>query len=466
MAEKKSKAELLREQLCYQPKNSGLLLSDEQFEKAENFCEGYKGFLNASKTERETAQTVIAAAKGKGFSEFERTRRYRPGDRFYFNNQNRAIILCTMGSEGLEKGLRIVASHIDAPRIDLKPRPLYEDAGLALFKTHYYGGIKKYQWTAIPLALHGVFAMRDQTLVHVTIGEDEKDPVFTITDLLPHLAEEQMKRKLSDGIRGEELNVLVGGKMFRDDKASERVKLAVLKIFFEKYGITESDFLSAELSLVPAFKASDVGIDRSFIGAYGHDDRVSAYTSMMAGFDIAAPKHTSLVILADKEETGSDTSAGLNSRFLEYFVEDLAAPFDIPARTVLANSLCLSADVNAAYDPTFGDVHEKSNAAYANLGVVVTKYTGSRGKSSTNDASAETMGYVRAILDEAGVQWQAGELGKVDIGGGGTVAKYISALGVRTIDVGVPVLSMHAPFEVVSKSDVYQAYRAFCVFLK
>lgn len=466
MPKTKTEAKKLKEKLFYRPKNSGYINSDEKIKQIAVFCEGYKQFLNSSKTEREAADTIIKMAQKKGFEEYDVGRQYKPGEKFYLNNQGRALILGIMGSEALDKGLRIIASHIDAPRIDLKPRPLYEEAGLALFKTHYYGGIKKYQWTTIPLALHGVVVKSDQTRIDITIGEDAGDPVFTITDLLPHLAEEQMKRSLSDGIRAEELNVLVGGLTFRDEEAGETVKLAVLQLLNEKYGITEADFLSAELCLVPAFKAADVGIDRSFIGAYGHDDRASAYTSAVAALDLIEAKHTGLIVLADKEETGSDTPAGLNSRFLEYFVEDLCAPFGIAARTALSNSICFSADVNAAFDPTFADVHEKNNAAYINHGVVVTKYTGSRGKYSTNDATAELMGFVRRVLDGASVLWQPGELGRVDLGGGGTVAKYVSSLGVRTVDVGVPVLSMHSPFEIVSKSDIYQAYTAFGAFLR
>lgn len=466
MAEKKTAAQLLKDELCLIPKNAGLVFSDEELEKADLFCEGYKKYLDFAKTEREAVELTVAMARDSGFVEFDPQVQYKPGDRVYYNNRGKALILCTVGTEPLEKGLRIVASHIDAPRIDLKPRPLYEEAQLAMFKTHYYGGIKKYQWTAVPLALHGVVIRADGQRVTVALGEAPEDPVFTITDLLPHLAAEQMKRKLDEGIKGEDLNVLVGGRMFRDDKASERVKLSILKLLHDRYGIREADLLAAELTMVPAYKAADVGFDRSFIGAYGHDDRVCAYTSVMAALDNPAPKHTCVTVLADKEEIGSDGNSGLQSKFLQYFVEDLAAPYGIAGRRVLSASMCLSADVNAAFDPTYGDVHEKNNAAYVNYGVAVTKYTGARGKSSTNDASAEFMGFVRALLDGAKVQWQTGELGKVDAGGGGTVAKYIAALNVEVVDVGVPVLSMHSPFEVVAKSDVYQTYRAFDVFFK
>ncbi|MEG1773311.1 MAG: aminopeptidase, partial [Oscillospiraceae bacterium] len=325
MAEKKTAAQLLKESLCYTPENSSLLLTDAELEKGDLFCEGYKTFLDLAKTEREAVEVAISILREKGFREFDPHVQYKAGDRFYRNNHGKALIFGTMGTEPLEQGIRIVASHIDAPRIDLKPRPLYEEAQLALFKTHYYGGIKKYQWTAIPLSLHGVVIRKDGSRIAITIGEDEDDPVFTITDLLPHLATEQMQRKLGEGIKGEDLNVLVGGRLFRDDKASERVKLAILKLLNEKYGLIEADFLSAELTMVPAFKAVDVGLDRSFIGAYGHDDRVCAYTSMMAAAESGQPKHTVLTVLADKEETGSNGNSGLDSRMLEYSIEDLCA---------------------------------------------------------------------------------------------------------------------------------------------
>ena len=336
---------------------------------------------------------------------------------------------------------------------------------MALFKTHYYGGIKKYQWTAIPLSLHGVIIKSDNSSVKVNIGEDENDPVFCVTDLLPHLATEQMKRNLAQGIKGEELNIVVGSRPFKDDEASEAVKLNILNILNEKYGIIEDDFISAELEAVPAFKAKDIGFDRSMIGSYGHDDRVCAYTALSATLDCENPKHTVVTILTDKEETGSDGNTGLCSAYLKYFIADLAAEFGTDGRTVLSASECLSADVNSAFDPTFPDVLERNNCAYINKGVCVTKFTGSRGKSGTSDASAEFVGRVRNLLDSKNVIWQTGELGKVDMGGGGTVAAYIANLNVDTIDVGVPVLSMHAPYEIVSKIDVYMAYKAFSVFM-
>ena len=387
------------------------------------------------------------------------------GDKIYRNNRGKAVIAAIIGSEPIKSGVRLCAAHIDSPRLDLKQFPLYEDNEMALFKTHYYGGIKKYQWTAIPLSLHGVIIKSDNSSVKVNIGEDENDPVFCVTDLLPHLATEQMKRNLAQGIKGEELNIVVGSRPFKDDEASEAVKLNILNILNEKYGIIEDDFISAELEAVPAFKAKDIGFDRSMIGSYGHDDRVCAYTALSATLDCENPKHTVVTILTDKEETGSDGNTGLCSAYLKYFIADLAAEFGTEGRTVLSASECLSADVNSAFDPTFPDVLERNNCAYINKGVCVTKFTGSRGKSGTSDASAEFVGRVRNLLDSKNVIWQTGELGKVDMGGGGTVAAYIANLNVDTIDVGVPVLSMHAPYEIVSKIDVYMAYKAFSVFM-
>lgn len=462
----KTKGELLKEQLAYEPKNSYERMSEEEIQAAFDFCEDYKRFLNCAKTERESVTESIKLLAKAGFAPFDPSHKYQAGDKVYYNNRDRALIAAVIGTHPLSMGTHIVASHVDAPRIDLKPRPLYEESQMAMFKTHYYGGIKKYQWTGMPLALHGVVIKADGSAISVAIGEDPSDPVFTITDLLPHLAKDQMDRKLREGIRGEELNVLVGGRMFKDDKASERVKLSILSILHEKYGMIEADFLSAELMMVPAFKAQDVGLDRSFIGSYAHDDRVCAYTSLIAAIDNPHPAYTTVTILADKEEVGSDGNSGLSSDMLRFFIEDLAAPHGIPGRTVLMNSRCLSADVNAAFDPTFADVSERKNTCYVNYGTVITKYTGSGGKGGTNDANAEFTGYVRCFLDAAGVIWQTGELGKVDQGGGGTVAKFVANLGVDVIDIGVPVLSMHAPFEVVAKNDVYMTYKAFDAFYK
>ena len=461
----KNKADQLKEKLFYTKKNGLATADDATVQASMDFCEDYKTFLNVAKTEREAVKEIVARAEEKGYRPFNPKAKYAPGDKVYYNNRGKAVILSTIGTDPVEEGVRIAAAHIDSPRLDLKPNPLYEDSELALFKTHYYGGIRKYQWVAIPLALHGVIVRKDGTEVEVRIGEDEGDPTFVVTDLLPHLATEQSKRTLADGIRGEELNVMVGSMPFRGDETSEAVKLNVLRLLNEKYGIVESDFLSAELEVVPAFSAKDVGFDRSLIGSYGHDDRVCAYPAMMAEFNAVKPRKTTVTILTDKEETGSDGNTGLNSSYLKYFIHDLARMQNgTDGTAALANSECLSADVNAGFDPTFPDVMERRNASFLNYGAVITKYTGSRGKGGTSDASAEYVGRIRRMLDRAGVIWQTGELGKVDAGGGGTVAMYIANLGVDVVDLGVPVLSMHAPFEVVSKLDVYMAYRAFLAF--
>lgn len=455
-----------KEKLYLQKKNGGLVLSEEELQKADAFCEEYKNFLNSSKTEREAVHYAIARAEKLGFTPFDAGKAYKAGDKVYLNNRGKALILAVVGKKDLREGVHILAAHTDSPRLDLKQVPVYEDNEMGYLKTHYYGGIKKYQWVTIPLALHGVLVKNDGSVVTVRIGEDEGDPVFCITDLLPHLAADQMKRPAGELIRGEELNVVIGSRPFRDDDASERVKLNLLKLLFEKYGVTEADFLSAELELVPAFKASDVGLDRSFVGSYGQDDRVCAYTEMEAVFDCGVPDTTVMCIFADKEEIGSVGCTGMKSAFLRHFIEDLAAPYGIAGRTVLQHSQCLSADVSAAFDPTFPEVCERKNNAFVNYGVSICKYTGARGKSGSSDASAEFMGWVRKILDEGNVLWQTSELGKVDQGGGGTVAAYIAELDVDTIDVGVPVLSMHAPYEMTAKIDVYSAYRAFVVFCK
>ena len=461
----KSKGELLKEQLFY--KNESGVKDEKVVADAELFCEGYKSFLNMAKTEREAADFAVAAAIEKGFKKFDRNAKYQPGDKVYLNNRGKAVILAVIGDQPIENGTRIAASHVDAPRLDLKPNPLYEDSEMALFKTHYYGGIKKYQWTTIPLALHGVVIRADGASIPVVIGEDEDEPCFVITDLLPHLAAEQSKRTLGEAIKGEDLNVLIGSYPFKEDEVSDAVKLNILNIIYEKYGIVEADFISAELELVPAFKSRDIGFDRSLIGAYGHDDRVCAYPALMAALNVTEiPEHTVVTVLADKEEIGSMGNTGLESSFLKYFVCDLAKTQGGDGFTALANSQCLSADVNAAFDPNYPEVLDRRNAAMINHGAAFTKYTGARGKSGTSDASAEFVGKVRRIMDANNVKWQMAELGKVDLGGGGTVAMYLANLGMDVIDIGVPVLSMHAPFEVVAKYDVYMVYKAIEAFYK
>lgn len=466
MSKEKSEGKELKKALLSKKENAFLKMKSDDIKKCDKFCEGYKAFLDAAKTEREAVEYTIKLIEDNGFVEYKPGMKLKAGDKIYRNNRGKAVMMAVIGKEDIKKGVRLCAAHIDSPRLDLKQCPLYEDTEMALFKTHYYGGIKKYQWAVIPLALHGVIVKADGSKVKVTIGEDEDDPVFCVNDLLPHLAGDQMKRNLAQGIKGEELNIVIGSRPFKEDGLSEAVKLNIMQILNEKYGIVEDDFLSAELEAVPAFKAKDIGFDRSMIGAYGHDDRVCAYTALMAAVKCSNPKHTAVTVLTDKEETGSDGNTGLQSAYLKYFIADLSAEFGAEGREVLSNSQCMSADVNAAFDPTFPDVMDKRNCAFINYGVVVTKFTGARGKSGTSDASAEFVGKIRRLLDDNKVIWQTGELGKVDMGGGGTVAAYIANLNVDTIDVGVPVLSMHAPFETVSKIDVYQTYKAFEAFIK
>jgi len=460
----KNEAQKLKDKLFATRPHAGQTLTDAQWDEATLYCEGYKAFLQAGKTEREVVQNALEMAAAQGFAEYQPGKAYKAGDKIYVNNRGKALIFAVIGKQKLNAGMKITAAHVDCPRLDLKQNPLYEDSDLALLKTHYYGGIKKYQWAAIPLALHGVVIRTDGEIISVSIGEEADEPQFCVTDLLPHLANEQSKRKLSEGIKGEELNVLVGSRPFRDDSGSELVKLRILQLLSEKYGMVEEDFLSAELQLVPAYPVRDVGLDRSLIGGYGQDDRVCIYPSLTALFELEKPEYTCAVVIADKEEVGSDGNTGLQSTFFTYFVQSLCETAGVPMRDCITKSECLSADVNAAFDPTWPSVMEKNNSSYLNKGVVVTKYTGSRGKSGTSDASAEFTAKVLRIFRNAQLLWQTGELGKVDEGGGGTVAKYLANLGMDVIDVGVPVLSMHAPFEVTAKTDIWMAYKAFGAF--
>lgn len=441
-------------------------MTDDELKECDDFCEGYKEFLSTCKTEREVAAWVEDLAQANGFQKFDEFGdTLEPGAKAYYMNRGKSIILCVKGKRSIKDGVRISAAHIDSPRLDLKQCPVYEQEGLGYFKTHYYGGIKKYQWTAIPLSLHGRICKNDGTFVDVRIGEEPGEPKFCITDILPHLGADQMSRKANELVKGEELNVVIGSRPFNDDEESERIKLNILSLLYEKYGIVERDFLSAELELVPAFTVDDIGFDRSMVGGYGHDDRVCSYPALQAILNIdEAPEYTAITVLTDKEETGSDGNTGLNSSYLKYFIEDLARLEGYEGRDVLRNSKCLSADVNAAYDPTWSTPFEKNNSSFLNNGVCVTKFTGARGKSGTSDASAEYVSWVKTLLEENHVLWQTGELGKVDAGGGGTVAMYIANMDVDTIDVGVPVLSMHSPYEIVAKVDVYMAYKAFLTF--
>ena len=465
MSEEKSKTALLKEELMMGEPKGVKALSAEEIKKADEFCEGYKKFLNASPVEREAVIFSVEAAKRAGFTEFDPNAAYKPGDRVYLVNRNKALALAVIGKNGVKNGARLAIAHIDSPRIDLKPNPLYEANNLALFKTHYYGGLKKYQWTAIPLTLHGTVVKLNGEKVDICWGDAEDESCFCVTDLLPHLAQEQVTKPMAKAFTGEDLNVLVGSRPFdTEDKESDLVKLNVVKILNDKYGITEKDFLSAELCLVPSFKAKDIGFDSSMIGGYGHDDKVCAYPALMAAIDVKEPEQTCITYLADKEEIGSEGNTGMQCDFLRYFIYDLAKQDGVEGYRALSKSVCLSADVNAAFDPTYASAFEAKNSSFINNGVVISKYTGHGGKYDTSDASAEYMGKIRAMLENNGVLWQIGELGRVDLGGGGTIAKYVANMNVDVVDLGVPVLSIHAPFEIVSKTDVYMAYRAFYVF--
>lgn len=455
MSERKSpKRALLEKQ-----ENGYLRISPEDLQQCHQINEQYKQFIRQAKTEREAVSYVVHAAEKAGFRPFFRGDALKAGDKVYRINREKALALAVIGSEKPDKGLNIAAAHIDAPRIDLKTNPLYEESELAYFKTHYYGGIKKYQWLAIPLELRGVVALKNGTVVPVQIGKDPSDPVLVITDLLPHLAAEQMKKTLSEAVAAEGMNALLGSIPESEDDGSDRVKLNILGILHEKYGITESDLHSAELSLVPAFEVRDVGLDRSMIGAYAHDDRVCSFDSYQALLDIERPTKTAVCLLVDKEEIGSEGITGMQSGFFDTFFDDLCEAFSVPSKICYENSLCLSNDVSAAYDPNYPEPYDRRNNAFLNYGLGICKYTGSRGKSGASDASAELVARLRAILDDAGVIWQMAPLGKVDAGGGGTVAKFMANRNIETIDAGVPVLSMHSPFEIISKLDNYMSYK-------
>lgn len=452
------------EELMY-TKKSAYEKAPEKTDAAFAFAKGYMQFLDDAKTEREAVTEAIRQAEACGYKPYTIGDKISVGDKFYLNNRGKSVYFVKVGSEAIENGIRITAAHIDSPRIDLKQVPLYESDGMAFLKTHYYGGLRKYQWLAIPLAMHGVIVKADDTVVDVNIGEDDSDPIFYINDLLPHLASNHAKEPLATAVKGETLNILCGSAPLADEE-SDAIKKNVIKLLNEKYGVTESDFISAELSLVPAAKARDIGLDRALIGAYGHDDRVCAYPALRALLDLTDDAHTVMCVLADKEETGSIGVTGMQSQIFTDLMEEIALNLGANPRVVRGNSICLSADVTAAFDPNYADVYEKRNSAILGSGVAMAKYTGARGKSSTSDASAEFVGKIRNMLDRAGVVWQSAELGKVDEGGGGTVAAYIANRNIDTLDVGVPVISMHAPYEVVAKVDVYAAYEAFAAFCK
>ena len=456
----------LQENLFYKKKNYYEESSETELEKIFTYAEAYKNFLNAGKTERESCEFTEKLIKDYGYTEYHFGDSLKPGDKKYFVNRAKSIVIFKVGTKNIEDdGIRLIASHIDAPRIDLKQVPMYEDGNMCFLKTHYYGGIKKYQWTTIPLAIHGTVILKDGSKVNIVVGEDKNDPVFCINDLLPHLGQDQMKQPSSKLIEAEQLNVLIGGLPYNDEKVKEKIKLNILKLLNEKYGMTEEDFLSSELCVVPAYPARDLGFDRSMISAYGHDDRDCAYTALTATLD-AETDHTVMCLLVDKEEIGSEGTTGMKCKVYEDLMNEIADSLGANFRKVRFASKCLSADVTAAFDPSFASVYEKMNAAYVSCGPCMNKFTGAGGKSSSNDAHAEFVGEIRKVFNDYNVIWQMAELGKVDLGGGGTIAKYIANLNIDTVDIGGPVLSMHAPYEVVSKADLYSTYKAFTAFYK
>lgn len=429
----------------------------------DEYAKSYRKFIDSAKTEREATAFAIKYAEERGFVPFEKGKKYKAGDKIYYSNREKAIYLAVIGQESLNKGCNIIVAHTDSPRLDLKQIPLYEDSGIGYFKTHYYGGIKKYQWTVLPLALHGVVYTKKNGRIDINIGEDESDPVFYISDLMPHIGKDQMKKKLSEGITGEGLNIINGSVPFDEEDGT---KLYVLALLNEKYGITEADLITAELTAVPAIKSREVGLDRSMIAAYGHDDRVCAYPALSALCELTDVKKTAIAMFADKEEIGSEGVTGLRSSSFKDFLSELCEMQNACSRDCCLNSLCFSADVGGAYDPCYADAYEKTNSAYINKGVVVTKYTGARGKGGSSDASAELVTKVASMLDENKVVWQTGEYGKVDQGGAGTVATEIAMLNIDVIDVGVPLLSMHAPIELAAKADIYMMYKACLALYK
>lgn len=470
-----SKGKDLQEKLTHKWKNIWDVIGTEEGKEVFSFGDDYKEFLDNAKTERLAAEEIIKIAEENGYIELEKLiekgEKLTPGTKIYSNNKGKSVIMYIIGEDDITKGINIVGSHLDAPRIDLKQFPLYEDSELALLKTHYYGGIKKYQWVALPLALHGVIIKNNGERVNICIGEDDNDPIFMITDLLPHLAKDQMAKKLGEGITGEGLNIIIGSIPYQEKDLKDKIKLNILNILNEKYGITEEDFTTAEFEAVPAGKARDVGLDRSLISSYGHDDRVCAYTTLRAILDIDSPKRTSVALFADKEEIGSYGNTGMNSKFFENATAEVVSLAkenynELLLKRTLLNSRVLSADVSAGFDPNYPEVLDKRNAPFINKGITLVKYTGSRGKGGSNDANSEYISDVRRIFNQNDIVWQMGELGKVDQGGGGTIAYMLANYGMEVVDCGVPVLSMHAPYEIVSKADVYMTYKGYRAFYK
>lgn len=466
----KKEAEELKSKLFNKKENGWNAKTEEQKQKIFEYAKGYINYMNKSKTEREIINTSTEIAHQNGFKDIKDCETLKPGDKVYWNNRGKSMYLAVIGEKSIEEGMNIIGAHADSPRLDLKPNPLYEDSGFAYFKTHYYGGIKKYQWTTIPLSIHGVIVKTTGEKIRVNIGEDPNDPIFTITDLLPHLAQEQMEKKLKDGINGEDLNLLIGSVPLGDEKISERVKFNILKILNEKYGIVEKDLISSELELVPAFKAQSLGFDRSMVAGYGQDDKICAYTSLRGILDVEKPGKTAVCILADKEEIGSMGNTGMESHVFDTFISELLNKTNENRPNLLekvfCNSRMLSADVDAGLDPIYASVSEKNNASFLGYGIGLNKYTGARGKSGASDANAEYVAEVRSMLEAKGIMYQVAELGRVDVGGGGTIAYILANKGMDVIDCGVPVLSMHSPYEVTSKFDIFEAYRAYKAFME
>lgn len=460
--------ENLQEKLINKKENGWETIDEETKKKIFEFTQGYMNFLNKAKTEREFVKETIKLAREKGYKDIMEYEKLQPGDKIYFINRDKSMYLAIIGTENIENGLHIIGSHIDSPRLDLKPNPLHEDSGFAYLKTHYYGGIKKYQWTTIPLSLHGVIVKTNGEKITVNIGEDENDPIFTITDLLPHLAQDQMEKKLKNGIDGEDLQLLIGSIPVKDNKAKEKVKLNILNILNQKYGIVEADLLSSELEVIPAFKARSLGFDSSMVAAYGQDDKVCAYTSLAAMMTLENVKNTAVCILSDKEEIGSMGNTGMESHMFDFFIAEILNKLGVNRPNLLDRVFCfskmLSSDVDAGFDPLYASVSDKANAGFLGKGISVNKYTGARGKSGASDANAEYVAWIRNILEKNDICYQIAELGKVDIGGGGTIAYIMANKGADVIDCGVPVLSMHAPYEVTSKFDIYSAYKTYKAF--
>jgi len=461
-------SEELKKKLFNQKKDGWDDLKNNTKEEVFELSKNYMNFLNKAKTEREFIKEARKLADANGYKDIIEFDKLNPGDKVYFVNRDKSMYLAIIGENSIEEGLHIIGSHVDSPRLDLKPNPLYEDTGLAYFKTHYYGGIKKYQWTTIPLSMHGVIVKTDGEKIEINIGESEDDPIFTITDLLPHLAQDQMKKSLSTGVEGENLNLLIGSIPYGDEKISERVKLNILNILNQKYGITETDLTSAEIELVPAFKARSLGFDGSMVAAYGQDDKVCAYTSLHAMMELKNVKNTAVCILSDKEEIGSMGNTGMESHMFDFFISEILNKLQVNRPNLLDKVFCftkmLSSDVDAGYDPLYASVSDKFNAGFLGKGISLNKYTGARGKSGASDANAEYVAWVRNVLEKNDIKYQVAELGKVDIGGGGTIAYILANKGADVIDCGVPVLSMHAPYEVTSKYDIYSAYKTYKAF--